>query len=169
MNTITGAWCDFQALDANCWELFNDDLYFGGNTFVGKAWDTQADNGDAIEFNALQAFSKLGSEYEKQATMMRPTLLTNGSPSIQGAISLDFDTAEPSSALATLAPSGALWDTGTWDTALWAETLSLSRLWQGAYGVGKWLAPRLLGSVDGQQLQWVNTEIVAIPSPKGVL
>ena len=169
MNTITGAWCDFQALDANCWELFNDDLYFGGNTFVGKAWDTQSDNGDAIEFNALQAFSKLGSEYEKQATMMRPTLLTNGSPTIQGAINLDFDTSEPSSALATLAPSGALWDTGTWDTALWAETLSLSRLWQGAAGVGKWLAPRLLGSVDGQQLQWVNTEIVAIPSPKGVL
>lgn len=169
MNTITGAWCDFQGWDANCWEMYNDHIYFGGNTFVGKAWDTNDDNSDAIAFNALQAFSKFGSEYEKQFTMMRPTFLTNGSPSIQGAINVDFDSSEPSSALSTLTPSGALWDAGTWDTALWAETLSLSRLWQGASGIGKWGAPRLLGSVDGQQLQWVNTEIVAVPSPRGVL
>lgn len=169
MNTVTGAWCDFQGWNANCWELFNDELYFGGNTFVGKAWNTQADNGTAIEFNALQAFSKFGSEYEKQFTMMRPTFLTNGSPSIQGAINIDFDTAEPGSALSTLLPSGALWNTGVWDTALWAETLSLSRLWQGATGVGKWGAPRLLGSVNGEQLQWVNTEVVGVPSPRGVV
>jgi hypothetical protein len=86
MNTITGAWADFQGWDANCWELFNDDLYFGSNTFVGKAWSTQADNGEAIEFNALQAFNKLGSENEKQVAMMRPTMLINGTLSIQGAL-----------------------------------------------------------------------------------
>lgn len=170
MNTLTGAWADFRGWDANCWELFNDHIYFGSNTFVGKAWDTNADNGDTITFSALQAFSEFGNPMEKQFTMMRPTFLTNGTPSIQGSINVDFDTSAPSSSLST-APisSGSLWDSGAWDTALWADTLSLSRLWQGATGIGKWGAPRVAGTVDGQQLQWINTEIIAVPSPRGVL
>ena len=169
MNTLTGAWCDFQGWDANCWELFNDDIYFGGNTFVGRAWNTNADNSTAIESSVLQAFNQLGSPMEKQFTMMRPTMLTNGEPSIQGSINTDFDTSEPAANLSTAVIAGGTWDSGLWDTALWAETLSLSRLWQGATGVGKWGAPRLEASTNGVQLQWLNTEIVAIPSPKGVL
>lgn len=169
MNTLTGAWCDFQGWNANCWEIYEDHIYFGGNTFVGKAWDTNADNSTAIECSALQAFNKFGSENEKQFTMMRPTLLTNGTPTVQGSINVDFDTSAPSASLATLTPSGATWDSGLWDTALWAEDLSLSRLWQGATGVGKWGAPRLTASVNGQQLQWVNTEVVGVSSPRGVV
>ena len=168
MNMETGAWADFQGIDANCWCLFNDEIYFGSNTFIGKFWDTNADNSVDIDFNCLQAFNKHGTEVEKQYTMMRPTFLTNGSPSVQGSINVDFDTSEPSSSLSTLTPSGALWDTGTWDTALWAETLALSRLWQGATGVGKWGAPRITGS-SSERLQWVNTEIIGIPSPRGLL
>lgn len=169
MNPLTGAWADFQGWDANCWELFNDHIYFGGNTFVGQAWNTNADNGVAIETSALQAFNKFGSENEKHFTMMRPTFLTNGSPSIQGSINTDFDTSEPAANLSTAPIVGGVWDTGLWGTALWANTLSLSRVWQGATGVGKWGAPRLESSTNGLQLQWVNTEIVAIPSPRGVV
>src|SRR3990167_2357891 len=149
MNTLTGAWCDFQGWEANCWELFNDELYFGGNTFVGQAWDTNADNSTAISSSVLQAFNKFENELEKQFTMMRPTFLTNGRPSIQGSINTDFDTSAPASNLSTAAHSGGVWDDGTWDTALWAESLSLSRLWQGATGVGKWGAPRLEASTNG--------------------
>lgn len=169
MNTLTGAWADFQGWDANCWELFNDHIYFGSNTFVGKAWDSNADDGEAITTNALQAFNQFDYEMEKQFTMMRPTFLTNGTPSIQGSINVDFDTSLPLSSLSTAPVSGGLWDSGLWDTALWADTLSISRLWQGATGVGKWGAPRMASSTDGVQLQWVNTEIVAVPSPRGVL
>lgn len=168
MNTLTGAWCDFQGWDANCWELFNDHIYFGSNTFVGKAWDTSADNGSAITSNALQAFNRFGYEMEKQFTMMRPTFLTNGTPSIQGSINVDFDTSAPASSLSTAPLVGGVWDSGLFDTALWADTLSISRLWQGATGVGKWGAPRISASTS-VQLQWVNTEIVGVPSPRGVL
>ncbi len=31
MNTVTGAWCRFEGMDANCWAVANDQLYFGGN------------------------------------------------------------------------------------------------------------------------------------------
>ena len=30
VNVLTGAWCRFTGMNAVCWEVFNDDLYFGG-------------------------------------------------------------------------------------------------------------------------------------------
>ncbi len=31
MNTVTGSWCRFEGMDANCWAVANDQLYFGGD------------------------------------------------------------------------------------------------------------------------------------------
>lgn len=164
MNTLTGAWAAFQGWYANCWELHQDHIYFGGNTFVGKAWDTNADNGSAIEGNALQAFNYFKTPGQlKRFTMMRPTMLTNGSPSVQGSINVDFDASEPTSNLSTAPVTGATWDSGTWDTALWAESLSLSRIWQGTAGIGYCGAPRLKTETTGLQLQWVATDLVFEP------
>lgn len=163
MNTLSGAWCDFQGWNANCWELFNDDMYFGANGYVGKAWNTNADNGAAITTSGLQAFNDFGTPREKQFTMMRPMLYTNGTPSIQGSINVNFDQSAPGSNLQTLSVPAAIWDSGTWDSALWADTLILSRVWQGATGIGTHGAPRIASSSNGQVLQWVATDIVGRP------
>lgn len=168
MNTITKNWCDFKGWNANCFTLFNDDLYFGSNTYVGKAWNTSADNGTAISADALQAFNYFGTPGQlKRMTMMRPTLLSNGTASIQASVNVDFDTAAPTSALGTAPISGALWDAGLWDTALWADDLSLSRVWQGASGIGYCAAPRLTSSTNGLRLQWIATDLVM--EPGGIL
>lgn len=34
MNTVTGAWCRLRDLEANCWAVFNGDLYFGSSDGV---------------------------------------------------------------------------------------------------------------------------------------
>ena len=44
MNTITKNWCNYTVWNATCFELFNDQPYFGGNGYVGRAWYTQSDN-----------------------------------------------------------------------------------------------------------------------------
>jgi hypothetical protein len=165
MNAITKSWGQFQGWDANCWALFKDDIYFGSNTYVGKAWNTNQDDGVAIPSNGLQAFNYFGSPGTlKHFKMMRPTFLTNGSPDIQGAIAIDFNTATPTAALATTTPPlGAVWDSAVWDTALWGADLSVSNPWQGAAGVGYAGAPRLIAETDGMQLQWVSTDIVVEP------
>ena len=31
MNTVTGSWCRFDGMNANCWAVANDNLYFGGD------------------------------------------------------------------------------------------------------------------------------------------
>lgn len=161
MNTITGAWCKFTGWSANCFEVYENDLYFGGTNFIGKAWNTNADNGQAISTRALQAFSYFGSPATlKHFTMMRPTFYASSPPAVTGQINVDFDDSPSTSTLSAASAIGGLWDTGIWDTALWGAGLELSRLWQGAAGVGYCGAPNIKTSTNAIDLQWLATDIV---------
>jgi hypothetical protein len=164
MNTITGAWCRFQGWGANCFELFEDDLYFGGIDFVGKAWSGAQDAGGSIFMDGLQAFNYFGSRgQEKRFSMMRPVLMINSTQQINGGINVDFDQTAPASSIGTASFSGAVWDTTDWDDGLWTDTLSVSEQWQGAVGVGYCGAPHLQSNLNGASLQWLATDIVMEP------
>ena len=164
MNTITKAWCNFTGWNAACWELYNDAPYFGGNGYVAKAWDTQADAGTVIMGSALQAFSAYGSPgINKQFTQMRPVLNTNGSPAVTSKINLDFDTSIPTSSVSFVPATYGTWGTSTWDNAIWGESLSIQKVWQGANGIGKWAAPHLVASSSGISVQWVSTDVIWRP------
>lgn len=161
MNTITKAWCNFTGWEANCWSLWNDDPYFGGNTYIGKAWDTLADNGENIDAIGLQAFNYFKSPgKKKQAMQMRPTLLTNGSPALFAGVNVDFDLSDSTAALSFLPTTYATWDSGVWDTAVWGGGLTPSRNWIGANGLGYALAPMLKASSMGIEVQWVATDVM---------
>ena len=161
MNTITGAWCNFTGWPANCFELYGDDLYFGGTNFIGKAWTTYADAGQAIPTRGLQAFNHFGSPAQlKRFTMMRPTFYASSPPSVSGQINVDYDQSPATATLSAASAIGALWDTGVWDTALWGAGLELSRQWQGAAGVGYCGAPNVATNTNSIELQWIATDIV---------
>lgn len=161
MNTITKAWARFQGWEANCWEIHNDELYFGGNMFVGKAWDTLYDNNVDISATARQAFNYFGARGQlKRWTAMRPILLTNGTLDIYAGLNVDFENVG-SNSLITFAPSGfALWDTAVWDADLWAGDTIPQKAWQGVNGIGYCAAPRLQTESGGINLSWVTTDIV---------
>ena len=164
MNTITGAWCNFTGWNANCFEVFSDDLYFGGTDYVGQAWDTAEDDGGAILMDGLQAFNYFGARGQtKRFTMLRPMLLINSTQQVNANINVDFDQTAPVSSIGTVTATGSLWDTGTWDNALWSSTLTVSALWQGATGVGYCGAPHLQANLDGASLEWLATDIVMEP------
>lgn len=161
MNTISGAWCNFMNWNAACWELYQDQPFFGGLGYIGKAWQTNSDAGDNITFDGLQAFNDFGiSGRQKRFTMMRPTLYTNGVPTVNGNINLDYDLAAPVSTFTITPTTYATWDTSVWDTGLWGESLSVSRGWQGANGVGYVGAPRITGAVNGLEFRWIDTTVV---------
>ena len=160
MNTITGAWCNFTGWYANCWELYGNDIYFGGNGFVGKAWDSNADAGADISWSALQAFNYFGSRGQnKRFTMFRPTFQITGLPMVEGNMAIDFDQTAPSSSLNVVTGAGAAWDSGTWDSGQWGG-YNFSRAWQGAAGVGYAAAPNLAGTLNGLELQWISTDVI---------
>ena len=162
MNTINQSWCNYTGWAANCWELYKDSPYFGGNTFIGKAWDTNADNGSNINAIALQAFNRFETDAQKRLTMSRPIFRATQTPSVLAAINVDYDQNDNTVALAfTPAASGSVWDTGTWDNATWGSgNLLIFKNWQGAAGVGVAIAPMVKTASRGFDLRWDSTDLI---------
>lgn len=161
MNTINGSWCNFTGWNANCFETFNDNLYFGGNGVVCKAWDTNADAGQTINSLGLQAFSYYGSKTQlKRVSMMRPIIYTNGVPMLFSNINYDFDLVNSTAPISVTATTYATWDSGIWDQAVWGGNVSISLDWQSTVGLGYAIAPRLNAAANGVQVQWVSTDLV---------
>lgn len=162
MNTITKAWCQFQAMAANCWEILADEPYFGGNGYVGRAWNGFSDNSTNINAVAKQAFNYFGSKgLLKRWTLIKPVLLTNGSPSIYASLDIDFRDTTNASVLVNTPTTYAAWDTAVWDTDVWGGGLSVSDSWNGVSGIGFCAAPRLQIASNGIQVEWASTVFVS--------
>lgn len=162
MNSITRSWCRFTGWAANCWEIFQNEPYFGGNGVVCLAWsDTFQDGSDDIQTNSLQAFNYFEARgVKKYFTRARPSIFTNGEPAIFVGVNVDFNTADTTSALSFSGTSSGVWDVGVWDTALWGSGLEITNNWQGIVGEGYSAAVNLKSSSSGIQIEWASTDIV---------
>lgn len=138
MNTLTGAWCQFTNQNANCWCVFKDNLYFGGNDGYVKMADTTGQDitepVDAVGQGAYNYYQIKGRL--KQWKMIQPLLTTDSSARPSLGISTDFrDNAvlgTPSSAESV----SALYDTAIYDTDVYAvESRSIAD-WATISGVG---------------------------------
>ena len=162
MNAITKSWCNFTGWPANCWVLFNDLPYYGGNGVVVRAWDTTySDGSSTIQTAAQQAFNYFEERgVKKYFTRARPSILTTGTPTIQIGVNVDFDTNFTSSSLTYAASSAAIWDTSVWDTGLWGQGMTVSNSWQGITGIGYCASVQFQSASKGVNIQWASTDIV---------
>lgn len=161
MNTINKSWCNYSGWEANCWTLYQDDPYFGGNGYVGLAWNGLDDAGSNINADGLQAFNYFGkSGILKRWTMAKPILRSNGSPAILVNLNIDFSTEDTTAPLSFSGTSYATWDSGIWDSAVWGGDLSVIDFWQGVNGVGECAGVRMKTSSQGIETRWVSTTIV---------
>ena len=160
MNNITKSWCNFTGWAANCWELHEDEPYFGGDGFVGLAWNGTVDHTSNIEGFALQSFQNYGTATQKQAKMIRYHFQTNATPAVFGNVNVDYNLADESAQLNFSTSIYGLWDAGLWDSAIWGAGLVPSADWQGTTGIGYTFAPLLKTATQGLELQWVATDLV---------
>mgnify|MGYP003344392791 CR=1 FL=1 len=121
----------FSCKFLNCWCIFNDDPYFGGNTYVGKAWNGEIDDVNAINAYGLQSFQVYGNALQKQCKMIRYHVTANGIPTIYGNVNVDYDTADSSAVLGVQFPSYGVWDSGNWDASFWGADQVPIADWQG--------------------------------------
>ena len=165
MNTISGAWSRWIGLNAMCFELHGDNLFFGGNGVVCKAWDTQADNGANINFEGQQAFNYFGSQGQlKQIKMVRPVISTDGAPSVLFGVNTDYDTSQPTGIATFTTSTSAIWDSSTWDSAIWGGDLKIKKDWQSAFGLGYSFAAHMVGSSKNLKMRWASTDYVIEPA-----
>ncbi|MDE3023912.1 MAG: hypothetical protein KGI54_19005, partial [Pseudomonadota bacterium] len=165
MNTITKAWCNFTGWAANCWQLFNDEPYFGANGMVGRAWNGFDDNGVNINALAQQAFNSFSSflAWEgklRRFVMARPILSTSGSPSAAINLNVDYDTSVPNGSLSFTGNTAAKWDVAQWDNAVWGSGQVISKNWYGVNGIGYTASINLQVASKGIETHWLSTEIV---------
>ena len=145
MNSTTGAWCKFTDWPANCFQIHNDELYFGMNGAVRKAWTGTSDAGVNIVGDMVGAFDYLDNANGlKQMLMMRPVIGWDAFPAeFLIGIDVDFIVNDPTGPISFPTGAGSVWDTGTWDTAIWGGDISFNRDWYTVTGLGYAIAPHI--------------------------
>jgi len=164
MHNITKSWARFTNINANCWEMNGDDMYFGGIGFVGKFYDTYADAGQNISAFTQQAYSYFDRRGQlKRFTLVRPILQTdNGVPNVLCGISVDFDTVDLTTQISfnpVIDPIG-LWDVDVWDNSNFGGGLITTRIWQGVTGLGYAGSISMNVVSQGIELHWASTDYV---------
>ena len=165
MNTITTSWCQFTGWNANCWEIYNDNPYFGGDGYVARSWTTgetgYIDHTSNISATALQAFNYFGSRgVKKYFTRARPSIFSNGEPAISVGMNIDFDTTQTIGSLSYSSSTVGLWDSGLWDGSNWGSALTMNANWQGITGIGFCGGLRFNSASSKLQMEWAATDVV---------
>ena len=164
MHGITKAWAKFTGINASCFEVHNDRMYFGGSGFVGKYYDTYADNNTNIIATVQQAYSYFESRGQlKRYTMIRPIFLTSGGiPTIAAGVNIDFDTQNVTGSV-TFNPATVVagtWDSSVWDDANWGGGLQVSKVWQGVTGIGYAAGVYMTVATQRIEVHWASTDYV---------
>jgi len=157
-NTLTGAACRFKGINARCWGVYNDRLYFGGNAAVFLADEGHDDNGSNIEADGLPGFTYLGSRAKiKQVTAIQPVMSSEGSLPLALSVGSDFSTPLPSYNPSSFAATGAEWDAATWDSADWTGGSQILKSWYSQGAIGMNFAARVRVSTKAQPVKWYAT------------
>jgi hypothetical protein len=138
MNTLTGAWCRFLGQNANCWAVFNDDLYFGGNDGTVNLADTGGlDGEDPIDAICQQAYNYFGSRGSfKDFKMMQPLLTTDADSRPSVGISTDYKDNVALGTPTAATASSALYDVALYDTDVYAPDSRSVADWTTVTGQG---------------------------------
>jgi hypothetical protein len=132
MNTITGAWTQFRNQNANCWALFNEDLYFGGNDGIVRQADCAGSDGGAdIIGDIRMTDDSYGSPAAiKYYKMIRANVKSDGAASPRVGLNIDFADNVPTGAVQTGIANIIKWDQFNWDEANWPPEQALFNAWQ---------------------------------------
>jgi hypothetical protein len=163
MHTITKSWARFTGINAACFEVSGEAIYFGGNGFVGKYYDGYSDAGTNIAATVQQAYSYFDTRgQQKRFTMVRPIFQLQGAiPTVLCGLSTDFEVQDLSQSLSfnpALNQTG-IWDIGKWDAKKWGGSV-ISKEWQGVTGLGYAGSISLNTASQGLELHWASTDFV---------
>lgn len=156
MNTINGAWARFTGQNANCWCVFQDRLYFGGNDGVVYLADESAGDENSTMVADIQgSYNYFGTQGQnKRWTTLRPLIEQETSYEIvvEVGLSIDFQLSE---ALDEIVPDLSIpppvWNDpdSIWDdpNTIWPG-ISTSQRWMGVSGIGYCAAVRMKVTVE---------------------
>lgn len=164
MHTISKSWCSFSGIEAACWELSNDQMYFGGNGYVGHFWSAYDDNGSNINAEIQQAYTYFDNPGElKRFTMVRPIFRAdNGIPAVLAGINTDFAVQNNLGGISFNPTDNKIgtWDNAKWDESVWGGGYQITKNWQGVTGLGFSGGLVMKIASQGIDVHWVSCDYV---------
>ncbi|MGX1105453.1 hypothetical protein [Bradyrhizobium elkanii] len=145
-NVRSGAWGRYVGWDANCFAVYNNQLFYGssdGRVIQGETGGQ--DDGKNYTMTIFPSYTDLKSPANtKHVKMVRPRLQASYGVTPQVTVKVDFDTTSPLAPTASVpVSSGALWDVALWDIAVWPPALVDLSAWVDAEGFGAVVSPVL--------------------------
>lgn len=161
VNLRSGAWCRFKGIQAQCWRLFNDRLYFGGATGNVFLFDEGAsDNGANIIADGLAAYNYLGSRTnQKMVNTLRVVASSDGDLPLEISVQRDLGIDPAGDVLTNFLPGDvgtAEWDKATWDLDSWAGEQIARDVWLDRGGLGYSFALRVKYNGQGREVRWLS-------------
>lgn len=151
-------WCRFVNMNAQCWGLFGDNLYFG--TASGTVYQADVgnlDNFGAITGTAQQSWNKLGSPQRKRLTAVKPVVQSVGSAAYNFSVGFDYGALNILAPLATTA-TGSPWDVSPWDISPWSADYQITGSWQAGGGTGTAIG-FALSAASVEPMVWMRTDL----------
>ena len=169
MNTMTGAWCRFTGMHAECFTAFDGQLYYALHNKVYQAWDGLSDNGANIIGRGKTAFNPLGTGGAKHITMLKPMISAGAAIELQLGIDMDFEDTTLQSSSASYVQSLSLWDSAEWDSSKWnGNSLIISKWRTAACKMGRVAATRLRCAAKDVSMTWIATDLLVDDSRGGL-
>lgn len=161
MNTLTGAWCQFTGMNAGCWCVSSDTLYFGSqrDSRVYEADTGYADYDQPISVDIKSAFSYFDDRQRiKHFQNLRPLITSESALNFNLEVDVDFeDRLITATASTTGASTGSSWNTSAWNTATWGGGVVTSNDWYALDRFGRCAAYRMAG--DFENVSWSMTAL----------
>lgn len=160
VNVKTGAWTTFDGMDARCWGVFNDQLYFGGGDgVVYRADYGDDDNGAYIAADCKQAWTALGVNGPKRVSAFRTQLESSGSLTTTASLGYDFVPTYTDQVNSSTS-GGTLWGSA-WGSP-WSPVVNVNKDWRSGSGRGYQVGIRLRASVKEQYVYWYRTDFMFV-------
>lgn len=155
LNLRSGGACRFT-IEANCWQRFKGELYFGGAD--GKVYKIREgdDNGASIEFACQQAYTDFGDPSNKTIMNYRPVWSTQGTFTCDSGLAYDYDV---NTFIQTNSETeyGPTWDTSPWDTTSWGTGQGSKTEWLDGMGEGQ-VVSLFANGLTSKTAAWQHTD-----------
>lgn len=164
-NTITGAPCRYTGMNALCWALLNDNLYFAGSDGTVYLADSGlSDNSANIEGDVLQAFSYFKSPgITKAFKQVEVIFESSGNPNAALDLNVDFQVKLPTGVASAAPDTAAKWGVAKWGVGTWGSADQIYRGWRGVRGNGRSAALRIRVNSATSRPSWIATNYLYVP------
>ena len=148
IGTSTG--CKFTGMNARCFAVVDNKLYFGGDKKIYQADKGFSDDGQNIEVTLRTAWNDFGTPLRKDPNFYRLTYASAAPFEPENALDYDFVDSILQDAEIVTCGSGVQWDSVLWDTTLWSPALTIRTLEFDTNGDGTYLSFHLRFQIRGQ-------------------